>query len=97
MAAREDRQTVDVVAASPGVLDVAKWAPHDLGTKTTIEQYTVSTAAKVDYSTSYTAPDGKLQPWTSVSDLAVNPAGGLYVSHDPTNGGTNGAVVSRLP
>ena len=90
-------ETVDIVAATPDVLYVAKWAPHDLGTKTTIAQYTLSTATNTDYSTTYTAPDGKAQPWTTVSDLAQNPAGGLFVSHDPTNGGTNGAVVSTLP
>jgi hypothetical protein len=32
-----------------------------------------------------------------VTDLAPNPAGGLFVAHDPTNGGTNGALISRLP
>ena len=90
-------ETLDVVATTPNVLYVAKWAPHDLGNKVTIEQYTLSTATGLDYSTSYTAPDGKAQPWTTISDLAANPAGGLYVSHDPTNGGTNGSVVSTLP
>ena len=90
-------ESLDVVAQSPGVLAVAKWAPHDLGTKVTISQFNIAAGASSDYSTTYTAPDGRLQPWTSVSDLAVNPAGGLYVSHDPTNGGTNGAVVSTLP
>ena len=90
-------ETLDVVAATPDVLYVAKWAPHDLGNKVTIEQYTLSTATGVDYSTSYTAPDGKPQPWTTVTDLALNPTGGLLVSHDPTNGGTNGSVVSTLP
>jgi hypothetical protein len=89
-------ETLDVVAASPNVLYVAKWAPHDFGPKVTIVQATLSTGANVDYSNSYTAPDGKLQPWTTVTDLSLNPAGGLYVSHDPTNGGTNGAVVSSL-
>jgi hypothetical protein len=90
-------ETLDVVAATPDVLYVAKWAPHDFGPKVTIVQYTISTRSAVDYSTSYVAPDGKLQPWTTVSDLALNPAGGLFVSHDPTNGGTNGALVSTLP
>jgi hypothetical protein len=90
-------ETVDVVAATPDVLYVAKWAPHDFGPKVTIVKYTLSTQSGVDYSTSYVAPDGKLQPWTTVSDLALNPAGGLFVSHDPTNGGTNGALVSTLP
>ena len=90
-------ETLDVVAATPDVLYVAKWAPHDLGNKVTIEQYTLSTATGIDYSTSYTAPDGKPQPWTTVTDLAANPTGGLLVSHDPTNGGTNGSVVSTLP
>jgi hypothetical protein len=90
-------ETLDVVAASPDVLYVAKWAPHDFGPKVTIVKYTISTQSAVDYSTSYVAPDGKLQPWTTVSDLALNPAGGLFVSHDPTNGGTNGALVSTLP
>lgn len=89
-------ETLDVVAATPDVLYVAKWAPHDFGPKVTIEQYTLSTGGNVDYSTTYTAPDGKPQPWTSVGDLALNPAGGLFVSHDPTNGGTNGAVVSKI-
>jgi hypothetical protein len=89
-------ETLDVVASTPDVLYVAKWAPHDFGPKVTIVKYTVSTATAVDQSTSYVAPDGKLQPWTTVSDLAVNPAGGLFVSHDPTNGGTNGALVSQL-
>jgi hypothetical protein len=90
-------ETLDVVAAGPDILYVAKWAPHDLGNKVTIVAYTISAGSGVDYSTSYVAPDGKLQPWTIVSDLALNPAGGLFVSHDPTNGGTNGALVSSLP
>ncbi len=90
-------ETLDVVAAGPDVLYVAKWAPHDFGPKVTIVKYTISTQSAVDYSTNYVAPDGKLQPWTTVSDLALNPAGGLFVSHDPTNGGTNGALVSTLP
>ena len=34
-----------------------------------------------------------LQRFTSVADLAPNPAGGLFVAHDPTNG----ALISRLP
>jgi hypothetical protein len=89
-------ETVDVVAAGPDTLYVAKWAPHDFGPKTTIVKYTISTGSAVDHSTSYVAPDGKLQPWTSVTDLALNPAGGLFVSHDPTNGGTNGALVSQI-
>jgi hypothetical protein len=89
-------ETLDVVAATPDVLYVAKWAPHDFGPKVTIVKYTVSTGTAVDQSTSYVAPDGKLQPWTTVTDLALNPAGGLFVSHDPTNGGTNGALVSQL-
>ena len=89
-------ETLDVLAATPDVLYVAKWAPHDFGPKVTIVKYTVSTGTAVDQSTSYVAPDGKLQPWTTVSDLALNPAGGLFVSHDPTNGGTNGALVSQL-
>jgi hypothetical protein len=78
-------ETVDIVAAGPDTLYVAKWAPHDFGPKTTIVKYTISTGSAVDHSTSYVAPDGKLQPWTSVTDLALNPAGGLFVSHDPTN------------
>jgi hypothetical protein len=90
-------ETLDVVAAAPDVLYLAKWAPHDFGPKVTIVKYTISTQSAVDYSTSYVAPDGKPQPWTTVSDLALNPAGGLFVSHDPTNGGTNGALVSTLP
>ena len=92
-------ETLDVVAApsSPNVLYVAKWAPHNFGPATTIVQYTIGAPSAVDYSTSYTAPDGKLQPFTSVTDLAPNPAGGLFVAHDPTNGGTNGALISRLP
>ena len=89
-------ETLDVVAASPNVLYVAKWAPHDLGTKVTITQYTLNTATGVDYSTTYTAADGKPQPWTTVTDLALNPAGGLFVSHDPSNGGTNGAALSKI-
>jgi hypothetical protein len=89
-------ETLDVVAATPDVLYVAKWAPHDFGPKVTIVRYTLSTQSGVDYSTSYVAPDGKLQPWTTVSDLSLDPAGGLFVSHDPTNGGTNGALVSKL-
>jgi hypothetical protein len=32
-----------------------------------------------------------------VSSLSPNPAGGLFVGHDPTNGGTNGALISSLP
>ena len=90
-------ETLDVVAATPDVLYVAKWAPHDFGPKVTIVKYTISTRSAVDYSTNYVAPDGKPQPWTTVSDLALNPAGGLFVSHDPTNGGTNGALVSTRP
>ena len=92
-------ETLDVVAAPsrPNVLYVAKWAPHNFGPATTIVQYTIGAPSAVDYSTGYTAPDGKLQPWTTVTDLAPNPAGGLFVAHDPTNGGTNGALVSRLP
>src|SRR5919199_419367 len=89
-------ETVDIVAAGPDTPYVAKWAPHDFGPKTTIVKYTISTGTSVDHSTSYVAPDGKLQPWTSVTDLALNPAGGLFVSHDPTNGGTNGALVSQI-
>jgi hypothetical protein len=63
----------------------------------TIVKYTISTRSVVDSPTSYMAPEGKLQPWTTVTDLALSPAGGLFVSHDPTNGGTNGALVSTLP
>jgi hypothetical protein len=88
-------ETLDVVAASPDVLYVAKWAPHDFGPKVTIAQYTLSTGTGIDYSTTYTAPDGKPQPWTTVTDLTLNPAGGLFVSHDPTNGGTNGSLLSK--
>lgn len=84
-------------AANPDVVYLAKWAPHDLGNTVIIDRRTLSTAAQIQYATSYTAPDGKLQPFTSVTDLAPNPAGGLFVAHDPTNGGTNGALISRLP
>jgi hypothetical protein len=90
-------ETTAITAPDPNTLYVAKWAPHDFGPKTTIVQDTISTGTVVDYSTSYTAPDGKLQPWTTVSSLSPNPAGGLFVGHDPTNGGTNGALISRLP
>jgi hypothetical protein len=90
---------LDVLAdpANPDVVYLAKWAPHDLGPKVTIDRRTLSSGAQIEYATSYTAPDGKLQPFTSVTDLAPNPAGGLFVAHDPTNGGTNGALISRLP
>jgi hypothetical protein len=90
---------LDVMAdpANPDVVYLAKWAPHDLGNKVIIDRHTLSTGAQIEYATSYTAPDGKLQPFTSVTDLAPNPAGGMFVAHDPTNGGTNGALISRLP
>jgi hypothetical protein len=90
---------LDVLAdpANPDVIYLAKWAPHDLGNNVIIDRRTLSTKAQIEYATSYTAPDGKLQPFTSVTDLALNPAGGLFVAHDPTNGGTNGALISRLP
>jgi hypothetical protein len=90
---------LDVMAdpANPDVLYLAKWAPHDLGNNVIIDRRTLSTKAQIEYATSYTAPDGKLQPFTSVTDLAPNPAGGMFVAHDPTNGGTNGALISRLP
>jgi len=85
-----------IAATTPDTLYVAKSAPHDFGPKTTIVQYTISTGTAVDYSTDYTAPDGKLQPWTTVSSLSPNPAGGLFVGHDPTNGGI-GSLISTLP
>jgi hypothetical protein len=88
---------VTVDPANPDVVYLAKWAPHDLGNTVIIDRRTLSTAAQIQYATAYTAPDGKLQPFTSVTDLAPNPAGGLFVAHDPTNGGTNGALISRLP
>ena len=92
-------ESLDVLAdpANPDVIYLAKWAPHDLGNNVIIDRRTLSTKAQIEYATSYTAPDGKLQPFTSVTDLAPNPAGGLFVAHDPTNGGTNGALISRLP
>ena len=90
-------ETTAIAATDANTLYVAKWAPHDFGPKVTIVQDTISTGSVVDYSTSYTAPDGKLQPWTTVSSLSANPAGGLFVGHDPTNGGTNGALISSLP
>ena len=90
---------LDVLAdpATPDVVYLAKWAPHDLGNNVIIDRRTLSSGAQIEYATSYTAPDGKLQPFTSVTDLAPNPAGGMFVAHDPTNGGTNGALISRLP
>lgn len=89
-------ETTAIAATDANTLYVAKWAPHDFGPKTTIVQYTAGAPAAVDYSTDYTAPDGKLQPWTTVSSLSVNPAGGLFVGHDPTNGGI-GSLISTLP
>ena len=90
---------LDVMAdpANPDVVYLAKWSPHSLGNNVFIDRHTLSTSTQIEYATSYTAPDGKLQPFTSVTDLAPNPAGGMFVAHDPTNGGTNGALISRLP
>lgn len=84
--------TINLATCSTAQVGAARLRP-----RVTIVRDTVSTGAAVDYSTDYVAPDGKLQPWTPVTDLALNPAGGLFVSHDATNGGTNGSLVSTLP
>jgi hypothetical protein len=46
-------------------LGADRWAPHDLGNTVTIDGYTLSSGAQIQYATSYTAPDGKLQRFRS--------------------------------